>query len=160
MSEENQEQLIMGKYKTQEDLINGYKNLQKSYNDVSQQRNKFTVPTEYNIDDKFNTVPKEKIESVQRLSQEMGFTQEQFDKHLERSLEANQPEANQPEPPKQPLSQNTNTNINMQVSKPATRGRFEVMADMENAKRNGDILKLQALQKEYTNSLGVDNDRY
>jgi hypothetical protein len=83
------DELIMGKYKSQDDLINGYKSLKDSYDTMASNKNKFMIPENYAISESFKLVDKSLIESSSTKAKTLGYTQDQFDKLLVVDIERN-----------------------------------------------------------------------
>ena len=83
MEDKNQEsQLIMGKFKTVEDLEKSYKSLKDQYDNVASQKNKFIVPDEYKVNGDLELTNQKTIDKAKDHSKKYGYTQTQFENYL------------------------------------------------------------------------------
>ena len=83
MKNNNQEsQLIMGKFKSVEDLENSYKSLKDQYDNVASQKNKFIVPDEYKVNGDLELTNQKIIDKAKIHSKKYGYTQNQFENYL------------------------------------------------------------------------------
>jgi hypothetical protein len=82
-----QPELIMGKYKSQDDLIHAFKELKNSYDNLSQNKNSFTVPSEYNTPENFSLIDNDVINSAKEKAQKRGYTQSQYETLLTSSVD-------------------------------------------------------------------------
>ena len=83
----SQQELIMGKYKSQDDLIHAFKELKNSYDNLSQNKNSFTIPNEYNTPDNFSLIDSNIINSAKEKAQKRGYTQSQYESLLTSTIE-------------------------------------------------------------------------
>jgi len=81
---ETQQELILGKYKDTEELTSAYKSLKASYDDLAADKNKYTVPEEYNAGEEFKLVNSDIIEKARDRAIDNRYTQSQFEKTIER----------------------------------------------------------------------------
>ena len=63
-NQNSQQELIMGKYLSQDDLIHAFKELKNSYDNLSQNKNSFTVPNEYNTPENFSLIDSNIVNSA------------------------------------------------------------------------------------------------
>ena len=83
MEDKKQEsQLIMGKFKTVEDLEKSYKSLKDQYDNVASQKNKFIVPDEYKVNGDLELTNQKTIDKAKDHSKKYGYTQTQFENYL------------------------------------------------------------------------------
>jgi hypothetical protein len=86
-NQNSQQELIMGKYKSQEDLIHAFKELKNSYDNLSQNKNSFTIPNEYNTPNNFSLIDSGIINSSKEKAQKRGYTQSQYENLLTSTLD-------------------------------------------------------------------------
>jgi hypothetical protein len=91
MDIENKEpEMILGKYKTTDDLKNAYLSLKNSYDSMATERNKFTVPEQgYEVSENFKLASEEVLDSTRNKAKNMGLTQTQFENMLAKDIEKN-----------------------------------------------------------------------
>lgn len=73
-----QQVLYAGKFKTIEELENGYKNAAAVYNENVQLKKSFEAPEEYKVPD--NQLPADQLQEITALAKNAGINQSQFEK--------------------------------------------------------------------------------
>lgn len=73
-----QQVLYAGKFKTVEELENGYKNAAAVYNENQQLKKSLEAPTEYQVP--VNQLPSDQLEEITVLAKNSGITQAQYNK--------------------------------------------------------------------------------
>lgn len=81
------QELIMGKYKDTDALVHAFKELKNSYDGLSQKKNSFSIPDEYNTPDNFSLIDSNIINSSKEKSKKRGYTQLQYENLLSSTIE-------------------------------------------------------------------------
>ena len=79
----------LNKYDNVEDLENGYKALQTRHDELAQQKNKYSVPEQYELNGNAKLAESNLIESATEFAKDLNYTQAQFDKYLENKINKN-----------------------------------------------------------------------
>lgn len=87
MSENNE--LILGKYKDLTELESAYKSLKNNYDELAQNKNKFTIPDEYSLNDEFKLIDTDVVNKTIEEARSARFTQSQFELKLKDNSEKN-----------------------------------------------------------------------
>ena len=86
-NDNNQENLILGKYKTQDDLVNAYKELKNSYDNMAQNRNKFTIPEQYSNSESMALLNSDLLKNASEKAKARNYSQSQYEQLVNREVE-------------------------------------------------------------------------
>lgn len=81
------DELILGKYKSTDELADAYKALKVSYDELASSKNRFTVPEDYLISDNFKLVDGDILSEAKNNATKYKFTQSQFENNISEIIE-------------------------------------------------------------------------
>lgn len=86
INNDNQE-LIMGKYKTVGDLESAYKELKNSYDGLAQNKNNFTVPEQYSNSESMALLDSDLLKNASEKARSRNYSQSQYENLVNREIE-------------------------------------------------------------------------